>query len=84
MLWFDNSKSSLPAKVRKAVDYYNKKYGRTPELCLIHPSMIAGDVAKDIDFITVRPYRPVLPGHMWIGIEDATAMDSQKPEPEHD
>jgi len=20
--------------------------------------------------VTVRPYRPVLPGHLWIGVED--------------
>jgi hypothetical protein len=24
----------------------------------------------EIDKMTVRPYRPVLPGHIWIGIED--------------
>jgi hypothetical protein len=24
----------------------------------------------DIKGMTVRPYRPVLPGHLWIGIED--------------
>ncbi len=24
----------------------------------------------EINKLTVRPYRPVLPGHIWIGIED--------------
>ena len=69
MLWFDNSQISLEIKIQKAIDYYHKKYGKTPDLCLVHPSML-----KDVKFedknVTVRPYRPVLPGHIWIGIED--------------
>ena len=84
MLWFDNSQLSLNAKVRKAMDYYHKKYGRKPELCLVHPNMIAGDAVKEIDFITVRPYRPVAAGHLWIGIEDDSQMTSEKPEPLQD
>jgi hypothetical protein len=69
MLWFDNSQTSLNAKIRKAIDYYHKKYGRTPDLCLVHPSMLT-DWKLDNEKITVRPYRPVLPDHLWIGVED--------------
>lgn len=69
MLWFDNDqKSTLETKIKKAVEYYQKKYGNKPDLCLVHPSMMTGTI--DMDMITVRPYRPVLPGHIWIGIED--------------
>jgi hypothetical protein len=25
---------------------------------------------SSVEGVTVRPYRPVLPGHLWIGIED--------------
>jgi hypothetical protein len=92
MLWFDNDpKTALTAKIERAADYYKHKYGRAPNLCLIHPSMLPqdGTVEKDssaagtpalpaghrdgvsgADEIRVRPYRPVLPGHLWIGIED--------------
>ena len=69
MLWFDNSQTELDAKIQKAVDYYHKKYGRTPDLCLVHPNMLKDTVLNE-EKITVRPYRPVLPGHIWIGIED--------------
>ena len=69
MLWFDNSQISLDIKIQKAIDYYHKKYGRTPDLCLVHPSMLQ-DVKLEGKKVTVRPYRPVLPGHIWIGIED--------------
>ena len=71
MLWFDNSQTTLNAKIQKAVDYYQKKYGRNPDLCLVHPSMLDKNQRQlEINKLTVRPYRPVLPGHIWIGIED--------------
>jgi hypothetical protein len=71
MLWFDNSQTALTVKIQKAVDYYNKKYGRKPDLCLVHPSLLETNQRQlDIGGLTVRPYRPVLPGHIWIGIED--------------
>lgn len=77
MLWFDNSPDiNLKSKIEKAVEYYRQKYHREPNLCLIHPSMVENkaDLHKlaltDIKGMTVRPYRPVLPGHLWIGIED--------------
>jgi len=84
MLWFDNDpKTALTAKIERAVDYYRHKYGRDPNLCLIHPSMVppGGMVENPANNsgasenpkngkITVRPYRPVLPGHLWIGIEE--------------
>jgi hypothetical protein len=72
MLWFDNSQTALNIKIQKAVDYYHKKYGRTPDLCLVHPSMLEAQERNQLEVnkLTVRPYRPVLPGHIWIGIED--------------
>lgn len=74
MLWFDNSQTALNIKIQKAVDYYYKKYGKKPDLCLVHPSMLDGIQRNtrqlEINKLTVRPYRPVLPGHIWIGIED--------------
>jgi len=69
MLWFDNSQIALDVKIQKAIDYYRRKYGRTPDLCLVHPSMLK-DTKLDERKITIRPYRPVLPGHIWIGVED--------------
>ena len=81
MLWFDNDpKTALSAKVERAAAYYEKKYGKRPNLCLIHPTetpipdpspksentLDSGEGSK----IMVRPYRPVLPGHLWIGVEE--------------
>jgi hypothetical protein len=72
MLWFDNDPHvSLDIKIQKASQYYKQKYGRLPDLCLVHPNMLNGRKTDTRDEkITVRPYRPVLPGHIWIGVED--------------
>lgn len=76
MLWFDNSQTVFSIKIQKAVDYYHKKYGRNPDLVLVHPSMLEPDERKGVQVVcdelklNVRPYRPILPGHIWIGIED--------------
>lgn len=71
MLWFDNSTTTLEVKIRKAMEYYHKKYGRIPDLVLVNPVMLENNQKRlTVDKLTVRPYRPVLPGHIWIGIED--------------
>ena len=72
MLWFDDdSRSTLETKIQKAAQYYKNKYGRAPDLCLVHPTMLDGSKpAMSHSSITVRPYNPVLPGHIWIGVED--------------
>lgn len=70
MLWFDNDpKTGLTAKVERAADYYRQKYGRTPDLCLVHPSMLT-ESSAEVGKIVVRPYRPVLPGHLWLGVDE--------------
>lgn len=53
------------------MEYYNKKFGRTPDLCLVHPSMLdANQKQMELGKLVIRPYRPVMPGHFWIGTED--------------
>jgi len=73
MLWFDNDpRTALTVKVERAADYYRQKYGSIPDLCLVHPSMLAEPLLKAGKkfVVSVRPNRLVLPGHLWIGIED--------------
>lgn len=71
MLWFDNTPGlSLTERIEKAAEYYRRKYHQEPTLCLIHPSMGEGlDNETQIGNIKVRKYNPVLPRHLWIGIE---------------
>lgn len=70
MLWFDNDpKTDLVVKIMRAAEYYQKKYGRTPDLCYVHPSMLAGSTVR-ASGIDVRPNRQVMPNHLWMGLID--------------
>ncbi len=82
MLWFDNDKkSSIPSKVEKAALYYQKKYGKNPDVCYVHPKMVKGEKEKNkgaknpivgnplkIGKILVLKNDKILPDHFWIGI----------------
>jgi hypothetical protein len=79
MLWFDNDpKTDVADKVERAATYYQQKYGQTPTVCFVHPSMLPGQGVK-IDVtgfprskgptsVEIRPHRSVAPNHFWIGI----------------
>ena len=71
MMWFDNDKkTSLTAKVNIAAAYYQKKYGRSPNLCMVNPSMIPDEMPEG-GKVAIRPYHPIVSGHLWIGIDDS-------------
>ena len=68
MLWFDNDKKSdLATKIQRAVDYYNLKYGKAPNLCLVHPRTLDNNPWTGSG-IEVRTTSAVLPNHFWLGV----------------
>ena len=67
MLWLDTDrKRSLEDKVQRAAEYYQDKYGRFPELCLVNNRVINGE--KTVGRVRVEPARTVLPDHFWLGM----------------
>ena len=82
MLWFDNDNSAdLDVKVKRAASYYQKKYGQSPNLCFVHPSMLptngkkSGSKAKakngkprKSSGVELRTSQALLPNHFWLGI----------------
>ena len=80
MLWFDNDSSvELTRKVKRAATYYRNKYGKTPTLCFVHPSMLpvngnggseeSGDKKEFMAAgLEVRSTQTLLPNHFWIGV----------------
>ena len=56
LLWYDNDpRTTLSVKIQKAMDYYSKKFGRNPDLCLVHPSMMdAGKGQVELGKLVVR------------------------------
>ena len=72
MLWFDNdAKVDIGAKIQRAAEYYKHKYGRDPNLCFVHPSMIA-KATDQTDGVELRTSQSVLPNHFWLGISTAS------------
>ena len=81
MLWFDNDKDTdLNAKVNRAVNYYQNKYGVKPNICFVNPSMFPEvektqvgrqsprNNTKNIAGVEVRESSTMLPNHFWLGI----------------
>lgn len=85
MLWFDNNKEAdLFTKISRAVQYYQEKYGKTPNICFIHPTMLPDDhheskplIMKTPTIIEIRASPLVLPNHFWIGINSQTLLAGQ-------
>ncbi len=70
MLWFDNDpKTELPAKIERAADYYRKKYGKTPNICLVNPRMLSNEKTK-AGRVELRPSPVILPNHLWLGVDN--------------
>jgi hypothetical protein len=68
MLWFDGDRGcSISEQVMRAADHYRKKYGRPPNLCLIHPSSAGEACPERVDGIAIRAHRSVLKHHLWLG-----------------
>lgn len=83
MLWFDNDKKSdYEVKIERAAAYYRNKYGKTPNLCFVHPCMIPMNGSQESDQVNlssdtpllksqgveIRISKTMLPNHFWIGI----------------
>jgi hypothetical protein len=74
MLWFDsNHQQDVSVRIERASTYYRSKYGREPDLCYVHPSMLVGAIPKEVAGLKVRTSQTVLPDHFWLGIEKAEA-----------
>lgn len=75
MLWFDNDpKADLAEKIQKAAAYYRQKYGQTPDLCFIHPTLLpsngseAAPLRSPLANVEIRASKSILPNYFWIGV----------------
>ncbi|MBE3040481.1 MAG: hypothetical protein IMZ62_16920 [Chloroflexi bacterium] len=62
MLWFDNSKDSFEERVRRAAQYYCKKYGK--EVTVVEVPVYEITVGRIVDRLVVVPCKSLLPHHM--------------------
>jgi hypothetical protein len=93
MLWYDDdTKRPLDAKVASAVEYFKNKYGATPTVCFVHPSMLPAERARSPEStlsaaeglrvsagVQLRPMRTVMINHFWLGVGDNTTGPEFQP-----
>lgn len=60
----------LPANIQAAAEYYERKYGKKPNLCLLNVSVLSHEKTPEIKGLTIRTSRFVLPKYLWIGVEE--------------
>ena len=77
LLWFDDSPGALSDRVRRAVEYYAQKFGRSPTLCLVNPAMLQKD-DRTVAGIQVRGARTVMPNHFYLGEEQNGRSNGNK------
>ena len=82
LFWFDATpKRTLQQKIQEAALYYRRKFDQQPTLCLVNPNEVPADPADETlplatveapehIHVTVRPWKSVLPNHIWIGSDN--------------
>ena len=71
LLWFDdNPKVSFANKVEKAARRYRERFGRSPDVCYVHPRTFARvtTMPTDVQVITLSTVRP---DHFWVGVKSS-------------
>jgi hypothetical protein len=76
MLWLDENPSmQLTSRVERAASYYQAKYGRLPNTCVLHPETLGDNDPKSIPLVRVETSVKILPEHFWIGVEQVEKMN---------
>jgi hypothetical protein len=73
LLWFDdNPERPVSAKIERAAQRYRERFGRSPNLCYVHPRTLAGagDLAVGLQVTTATT---VQPNSFWIGVTPTRA-----------
>lgn len=68
MLWFDNSKADLAARVTRAVDYYREKYGAAPNVCYLRP--YGSPLPAAVGDVRLVETHQIQPCHFLVGVAD--------------
>ena len=71
MLWFDGDlQVDLGVRIERAAIYYRDKYGRSPNLCVIHSSTAGENHPDSVIGVDVHTSAAVQPDHFWVGLKE--------------
>jgi hypothetical protein len=77
MLWLDDDhRMAIDERVDRAVAYYRGKYGRRPNLCIVHPSTLGEEVYRGSADVELQTSNSVLPDHLWLGVREAEGLQT--------
>jgi hypothetical protein len=72
MLWFDGDfNQGLDERISRAAAYYRDKYGRIPNLCVVHPATAGEHPPGAVNGVLVKISLTVQPDHFWLGFKEA-------------
>jgi hypothetical protein len=68
LLWFDDdARRDLAQKVGRAAAHYQRKHGRRPTVCYVHPSLLQENTSTETGSVRIEARASVLRHHFWIG-----------------
>ncbi len=67
MYYDGDTKADLKTKVLRLAARYSARFGQTPNVCIVHTSLIPAVNGWGIE---VKGKREVMPNHFWIGMRD--------------
>ena len=71
MLWFEEDQTrSLAARISRAAEYYQRKYGARPNLCMVHPLTMEQEEQAAQEGLKICSSNAVLPNYFWLGVEE--------------
>jgi len=71
MLWLDsNSRLDIAQRIQSAAAYYRKKYGKKPNVCVVHPAILDESMPSVIGSMEIRSDICILKQHFWLGVEE--------------
>lgn len=70
LMWFDDDAGcDLSRKVGRAARHYQRKFGRKPNVCYVHPSLLEGGAPR-VGSVRVASLASMLRHHFWVGEEE--------------
>lgn len=78
MLWKDDDgRRTLAEKISLAAEYYQNKYGETPTVCYVHPSLLPQN-AENVAGLRLLAARTVQVDYFWLGVNGAAELVTKK------
>ncbi len=68
LLWHDSGSDDLARKVKRAARRYRVRFGKKPNVCYVHPTLLPEGDAQ-VEDINVRSSQRILRHHFWLGQE---------------